>query len=414
MNLPFFLARRFYKNPGKGKHISGTTLHIATAGVAAGLAVMIISVCVVLGFKGEIRSKVIGFGAHIEVLDMNAVGQPQYFPVRPSDSLIKQLERTENVHHVQRVSMTTGLLKTDENFRGISLKGAAEEYDTTFLASYLVEGNLPRFSASDSSGDILLSRQQADALGLRVGDRVYAYFFDQTLKMRRFRVSGIYQTNLAQFDKNLVFTDLKTVNQLNGWEPGQCGSLELQVNDYGRLDETNSRVSRLIAGQVGLGTGVCASYTIEELYPGIFDWLSLLDMNVWVILILMVCVAGVTMVSGLLIIILERTSTIGLLKALGADNTMIRATFIHLSVLIIVRGLIVGNVIGLGLVGLQAAFGWVRLDPANYYVDSVPVLVNGWYVLGINVATLVVTTLSLLAPSYLISRIQPAKAIRFD
>lgn len=271
MNLPFFLARRFYKSPGKGKRISGTTLHIATAGVAAGLAVMIISVCVVLGFKGEIRSKVIGFGAHIEVLDMNAMGQPQYFPIHPADSLIKQLERTENVHHVQRVSVTTGLLKTDDSFRGISLKGAAEEYDTTFLASYLVEGSLPRFSASEASADVLLSRQQADALGLRVGDRVYAYFFDKTLKMRRFRVSGIYQTNLTQFDKNLVFTDLKTVNQLNGWEPGQCGSLELQVDDYDRLGETNSRVSHLVGRQAGLGTGVCASYTIEELYPGIFD-----------------------------------------------------------------------------------------------------------------------------------------------
>ena len=414
MNISFFLARRFFKTPGKGKRISGTTLHIATAGVAAGLAVMIISVCVVLGFKNEIRAKVVGFGAHIEVLDMNAIGQPQYFPIAPSDTLLNRIRRTENVSHLQRVAMTAGLLKTPDNFRGISLKGVAEEYDTTFLSSYLLAGRLPRFSAEKSSNDILISKQQADALGLSVGDRVYAYFFDQTLKMRRFRVSGIYQTNLSQFDKSLVFTDMKTVTQLNGWGKDECGSIELQVNDYSQLNETNHRIISLLGKSDEPNGDVLSSFTIEELYPNIFDWLSLLDMNVWVILILMVCVAGVTMVSGLLIIILERTSSIGLLKALGADNTTIRMTFIHLSVLIILRGMVIGNVIGLGLVGLQAVFGWVHLDAETYYVDSVPVLVNGWYVLAINAATLFVTTLSLLAPSYLASRIQPAKAIRFD
>lgn len=414
MNVSFFLARRFFKSPGKGKRISGSALDIATAGVAAGLAVMIISVCVVLGFKNEIRSKVIGFGSHIELTDPYSISQPQYFPIQLDSLLVDEIARTENVKHVQRYALTVGLLKTDESFRGISLRGVAEEYDTTFLASYLVEGRMPHFSAEEASNEILLSKQQADALGLKVGDRVYAYFFDQTLKTRRFHITGIYETNLTQFDKSLAFTDLKTVVLLNGWEDGLFDGLELQVADYDRLDETAVRIARLAVTFPSIGISRLTAFTIEELYPNIFDWLELLDMNVWVILFLMVCVAGVTMISGLLIIILERTPSIGLLKALGANNTTIRTTFIHMAVFIILKGLVVGNIIGLGLVWGQATFGWIHLDPANYYVDSVPVLVNGWYIAAINIGTLVVTTLSLLAPSYLASRIQPAKAIRFD
>ena len=211
MNVAFFLARHFYKTPGSGKRISGTTLHIATAGVAAGLAVMIISVCVVLGFKNEIRSKVIGFGAHIEVINTQSLANPQAFPLTDGAGLARLAGTTPGVRHVQRFATATGLLKTADSFRGISLKGIAAEYDTAFIASYLVEGQMPHFSADTASNRIVVSRQQADALGLKVGDRVYAYFFDRTIKTRRFEVAAIYQTNLTQFDKALVLTDLKTV-----------------------------------------------------------------------------------------------------------------------------------------------------------------------------------------------------------
>lgn len=414
MNVAFFLARHFYKTPGSGKRISGTTLHIATAGVAAGLAVMIISVCVVLGFKNEIRSKVIGFGAHIEVINTQSLANPQAFPLTDGAGLARLAGTTPGVRHVQRFATATGLLKTADSFRGISLKGIAAEYDTAFIASYLVEGQMPHFSADTASNRIVVSRQQADALGLKVGDRVYAYFFDRTIKTRRFEVAAIYQTNLTQFDKALVLTDLKTVTALNGWSADQVGGLEVQVDDYDRVDDINAALAQTVKQATDSVGSTCSAFTVESLYPNIFDWLSLLDVNVWIILLLMVCVAGVTMVSGLLILILERTSTIGLLKAMGATNAMVRHTFIHLSVFIIVRGLIWGNVIGLGLVGVQTAFGIVKLDPANYYVESVPVLLNGWLILGLNAGTLLVTTLALVGPSFLISRIQPAKAIRFD
>ena len=414
MNLPFFLARRFYKSPGKGKRISGTTLHIATAGVAAGLAVMIISVCVVLGFKGEIRSKVIGFGAHIEVLDMNAVGQPQYFPIHPADSLIKQLERTENVHHVQRVSVTTGLLKTDDSFRGISLKGAAEEYDTTFLASYLVEGSLPRFSASEASADVLLSRQQADALGLRVGDRVYAYFFDKTLKMRRFRVSGIYQTDFSDYDKLLMIGDVRQVQRLNGWNPDQYSEIELLVNDFDQADNiAYDLYTQLIDRPDDYGTHYYPQ-SIRTLNPIFFGWLDLLDMNVWIILILMAAVSGFTMISGLLIIILERANMIGILKALGANNTSIREIFLYVSTFLVGKGMIWGNVIGLALCFLQQQFHIIKLNPEAYYVPYVPIELNFWYILWLNIGCMVISVLMLIAPSYLVSLIRPAKSIKFE
>ncbi len=414
MNVAFFLAKRFYRAQGKGKHLSSPTLHIATAGVATGLAVMIISICVVLGFKNEIRSKVIGFGAHIEVVNASSLSTPNAFPLEATPQLVAEVAGTPGVKHVQRFATTTGLLKTEDSFRGISLKGLAEDYDTTFLARYLVAGRLPRFSGKNSSNLVVISKQQADALGLKVGDRVYAYFFDQSIKTRRFEIAGIYRTDLTQFDKALAFTDLKTVDGINGWTPEQCSGLEVQVTDYDRVKATNLAIARKLNGQFNSHRATYSSFTIEELYPGIFDWLNLLDTNVWVILILMTCVAGVTMVSGLLILILERTAAIGILKALGADNGLIRRTFIHLSVFIIVRGLIVGNIIGLGLVGLQAAFGWAKLDPANYYVESIPVLINGWLIAAVNLATLLITTLTLIGPSYLISHIQPAKAIRFD
>ena len=388
MNVAFFLARHFYKTPGSGKRISGTTLHIATAGVAAGLAVMIISVCVVLGFKNEIRSKVIGFGAHIEVINTQSLANPQAFPLTDGAGLARLAGTTPGVRHVQRFATATGLLKTADSFRGISLKGIAAEYDTAFIASYLVEGQMPHFSADTASNRIVVSRQQADALGLKVGDRVYAYFFDRTIKTRRFEVAAIYQTNLTQFDKALVLTDLKTVTALNGWSADQVGGLEVQVDDYDRVDDINAALAQTVKQATDSVGSTCSAFTVER--------------------------AGVTMVSGLLILILERTSTIGLLKAMGATNAMVRHTFIHLSVFIIVRGLIWGNIIGLGLVGVQAAFGIVKLDPVNYYVESVPVLLNGWLILGLNVGTLLVTTLALVGPSFLISRIQPAKAIRFD
>lgn len=416
MTLPLFLAKRFYRSghrEQKGK-ASAPAIRIAVLGVALGLAVMIISICVVKGFKNEISDKVIGFGSHIEVLNMKSLPLPEAYPIVTDQALIKQMASVEGVAHVQRSSQKTGILKTENDFKGITLKGIGKEYDLSFLKQHVVEGQLPAFADENSANKIVISRQQADALGLHAGDKVFAYFFERTVKTRRFEIAAVYNTNMSQFDNLLVFASLDAVNKLNGWEADQSSRLEIQLKDPKTMDETAARMADLLNGRADRNASAYSVATIKDLYPQIFSWLNLLDFNVAVILVLMVCVAGFTMISGLFILILERTSTIGILKALGAGNTSIRRTFLCFAVFIISRGLLWGNIAGIGLVALQAKLGLVKLDAATYYVDTVPVEINWGYLLMLNLATLIITTLALVVPSYMISRVQPAKAIRFD
>lgn len=414
MSLAFFIAKRLYSHRDDTRKVSVPAMRIATLGVATGLAIMIVSVCIVLGFKNEIRSKVIGFGSHIEVLNVYSFNSPESYPIVTDPPFINKIKAVKGIKHVQRYSNKTGILKTDNDFKGIMLKGIGEEYDMGFFEKHLVTGKVPSFSEIKSNNNILISQSIADALGLNVGDKIFAYFFEQSIKMRRFNVCGIYCTNMSQFDNNIVLTDIYTVNRLNNWESRQSSGLELTVNDYDKLNEIDLEVLRTIGGRIDEFGSKYSALTIQELYPQIFDWLNLLDLNVWIILALMSAVAGFTMISGLLILILERTNTIGLLKAMGATNATVRRVFLYFSVFIIGRGLILGNVIGLGFVLLQQHFGLIKLDPATYYVDSVPVLINVWLIFALNIGTLIVSILSLLGPSFLISRIQPAKAIRFD
>lgn len=413
MNLNLFIARRLFRDREGARKVSRPAIAIATAGVAIGLAVMIVSLCVVLGFKQEIRSKVIGFGSHIQILNYESLTTNLLHPVELPPSLIERIERTPGVAHVQRYCNKNGILKTDEDFKGILLHGVGPEFDTSFVAANLLEGRIPRFSDEESTNEILISAQIARELRLTVGSRVFAYFFEGSVRARRFTVAGIYQTNLTEFDKTLVFTDLYTCSRLNNWQPNQYSGLEITVNRFEEAD----RVAAALAGVAQRGDTPEKSYstlTICDLYPQIFAWLDLLDMNVWVILILMVAVAGFTMISGLLIIILERTNFIGVMKALGATNRSMRHIFLYFSAFVIGKGLIWGNVLGIGLVALQRAFGLFRLDAETYYVEVVPVLFNPWLIVAVNAATLLICVGVLIVPSFLISNIHPAKSIRFE
>lgn len=414
MNYVLFIARRLHGYKGDAQGVSHPAIRIATAGVAVGLAVMLISICVVLGFKGEIRSKVVGFGSHIQVMNYESLYAMETKPIVVNDSLMKLLAEVPNVRHVQRFCLKTGMLKTDESFKGVQLRGVGPEFDSTFIKKHLVEGTLPAFSDRKASNEILISQQIADELHLSVGSKVFAYFFDNSVRARRFTVTGIYRTNLTEFDNALVFTDLYTCNKLNSWQSDQCSGAEVQLNDFDRLDETSLQIINLVNRHTDAYGASYTSPTIKELYPQIFAWLGLLDTNVWVILILMIAVAGFTMVSGLLIIILERTNFIGIMKALGASNTAIRHIFLYFSVFVIGKGLLWGNIIGIGLVLAQRYFGLIHLDAATYYVDTVPVYIHVGYLVAINAATLVISTAVLILPSFLISRIRPATSIRFE
>ena len=415
MNFPLYIARKIYNDQGDKRKVSRPVIRIATLGVAIGLAVMLISVSVVLGFKHTIRDKVIGFGSHITVGDFLTIQGTDQYPIEMGDSMMNVLKSIKGVDKVQRYAMKQGILKTDSDFLGVMFKGIAEEYDTTFLHKNMVEGTIPAFSSEASKQQIVISKMIADQLHLHAGDRLFAYFFSNNgVRPRKYTIAGIYQTNLTMFDKMICFTDLYSAVKLNGWESDQASGAELTVKDFNKVDEVEDILAHRVNRSTDKYGETYSSATIQQNYPQIFSWLDLLDLNVWIILTLMVCVAGFTMISGLLIIILERTNMIGVLKALGARNKTVRHTFLWFAVFIIGKGLLIGNIIGIGLILLQKYTGLIHLDPATYYVSTVPVELNIPIILLINIATLLVSVFVLIAPSYLISHIHPAKSMRYE
>ena len=393
-------------------------VHIATAGVAVGLAVMILSVCLVKGFQGEVAAKLAGFSSHIEVLDLNSQTDADNHPITADAALMDVVKKTTQAETVQRVSVKIGVMKTHDDFSGIMLKGIGKEYDKKFIRSCMVEGKFPDFgNNADAINQIVLSRQIAEMLHLKVGDKVYVYFFTNTIKQRRFEIAGIYETHLQQFDKNFVWTDLQTINQLNDWGDEQCSLLEVKLQNFDDLEERTAKLGDAVTAYKH--THQITNLSVMSIRDNprtrpVLSWLELLDLNVMVILVIMLCVAGVTMISGLLILILERTTTIGVLKALGASNRRIRRIFLVYAGHILVRGMVIGNVLAFLLALLQSQFHLVRLDPATYYVDAVPLAYDPVWLIGINLATLLITLLTLVLPAFIVSVVQPAKTIRFD
>ena len=393
-------------------------VHIATAGVAVGLAVMILSVCLVKGFQGEVAAKLAGFASHIEVLDLNSQTDADNHPITADAALMDVVKKTTQAETVQRVSVKIGVMKTNDDFSGIMLKGIGKEYDKKFIRSCMVEGKFPDFgNNADAINQIVLSRQIAEMLHLKVGDKVYVDFCTNTIKQRRFEIAGIYETHLQQFDKNFVWTDLQTINQLNDWGEEQCSLLEVKLQNFDDLEERTAKLGDAVTAYKH--THQITNLSVMSIRDNprtrpVLSWLELLDLNVMVILVIMLCVAGVTMISGLLILILERTTTIGVLKALGASNRRIRRIFLVYAGHILVRGMVIGNVFAFLLALLQSQFHLVRLDPATYYVDAVPLAYDPVWLIGINLATLLITLLTLVLPAFIVSVVQPAKTIRFD
>ena len=415
MNISFFIAKRIYSDKGDKRKVSRPAIHIATAGVAIGLAVMILTVSVVLGFKHTIRDKVIGFGSHIQVENFLTMQSSDPYPICIDDSVMKVIKGIEGVEHVERFALTQGILKTDQDFLGMSFKGIGPEYDTSFIKSNLKSGSIPSFSDSANKGNLLISTATADKMNLKAGDKVFAYFIsDNGVKVRRFTVSGIFQTNMSQFDNALCFTDLYTARKLNNWDGELCTGAEISVGDLQQINAVSLRIADKVNRTSDHEGNIFTSQTIYETYPQIFSWLSLLDINVWIILALMICVAGFTMISGLLIIILERTQMIGVLKALGMKGSSVRHTFLWFAVFIIGKGMLIGDILAAAIILLQRHTGFISLDPATYYVSEAPTEINIQAFLLINAATLIISVLVLVGPSFLISHIHPAKSMRYE
>jgi len=420
MSLSYFLAKRFFKNPSTGveggRGASRSAILIATAGIAIGVAVMLVSVSIVKGYQDGIRNNFSGFASHLEVLDINTFNSPESFPITASSELEQKIKRVPSVTRVQRYGQKIGIIKTADDFAGVVVKGVGQDYDLSFMQNCVVAGKIPTLCDDRASGSIVISRTLAQKLKLKVGDSVYSYFFSETIKQRKFKVAAIYDTHLKQFDRAFILTDLYTVQKLNDWADNQVSGYEIKLKNFEDIADAEIKIAALLRSTKTIYGKSYSVVSIRETprTASVFPWVDALDMNVKVILIIMIVVAGFTVISGLLILILERTTTIGLLKSLGMTGVRIRRTFLWYAAFIIGRGLLVGNIVGLGLVALQHYFKLIPLDPEHYYFDIVPTAFSLWWVIGINVATLVITLLALILPSFLVSSIQPAKAIQFD
>lgn len=408
--LSFYIAKRLSHEKGGASRASHIAVGIATAGVALGLAIMLISICILHGYKREIQSKIVGFGAHLNIQSVSAQYDGTTYPISITDSSLNVLQKhNANIKHLQKYSITSGVLKTGEAFQGASFKGIGNNYDLDFIHRHLVSGVLQGRKTIENNS-IVISRTMAENLHLKNGDRIYAYFFDGKIRVRKFTIASIYETNTSIFDKNVVLTNLETINKINGWDLQECSGVEITLKQPDLILQTRASIEQTLPK----GENGWSIKTINELYPQIFNWLQLMNMDVWVILILMFTVAGFTMVSGLLILILENIHTIGILKTLGATNRLIRHIFINYALFILIRSMLLGNILGLGLVWLQHTFHLVCLDPDKYYVAFVPVLWNipAWILL--NIGTFLLTMAVLVVPSFLVTRIYPAKTIRFE
>jgi len=416
-NIELFLARRIFTDKGTAKMFSKSIVSIAVFGIAFGLLVMIMAVAIVTGFKNEVRNKVIGFGSHIQLVNYDSNASYATIPVSENQPWLPELKSLAGIKHIEVFATKPGIIKTDEDIQGIVLKGVASDFDWSFFRESLVEGTLFSISDTGSTDKVLISKQMAMMLKLKIGDPLYTYFLNEgsnVQRMRRFHICGIYKTSLEEFDRLFVIGDINQLRKLNDWKKDDISGFEITISDFDNLSEMMHKVRAITLQYGGEDQSVLRPVSITGKYPQIFDWLNLLDMNVWIILTLIILVAGFNMVSGLLILILERTTMIGVLKAVGTENWSIRKVFIYLSVFLIGKGMIWGNVAGIALCLIQSHFGIFKLDPTSYYLDTVPINLKLTHLILLNAGTLIITTLMLLVPSWYISRIAPDKAIRFD
>lgn len=413
MNLELFIARRIHFSKEGNRQVTPPAVRIAIVGVALGLAVMILSVAIVIGFKKEVRNKVIGFGSHIQITNFDNNSSYETTPIAVSDSLLQAL-RAPGIKHIEGYATKMGILKTDSDFQGVVLKGIDTDYDWSFFRNNLKEGELLTIDPKKTSTDVIISRYLSDLLGLKLGDSILTYFVQEDVRARKFNIVGIYETGFMDYDKLFVLADIKQIRRLNGWEKDEVSGLELLVDDYDKLDQIAEDLYFNLVEKQDRHGNTYFTRSIKEMNPMIFNWLDVLDVNVVVILILIFAVAGFTMISGLLIIILERTNMIGILKALGENNVSIRKIFLYISFFLIGKGMLWGNVVGIAICLIQSHFRIIKLDPSIYYLDAVPIDLSIVSLILLNIGTLCASMLMMLGPSYLITKIDPAKSIRFE
>jgi lipoprotein-releasing system permease protein len=414
LNTELYLAKRIVSKKHAKHTFSRPIVAVAIGGIALGIAVMILSIAIVTGFKNEITNKVVGFGSHLQIVNFDNNTSYETYPISKSQTWLSELKQIEGVESVNMFITKAGIAKTDEDLQGVIFKGIDNDFDWKFFKQYLTEGDTLLISDSSRNNGVVVSASIANALKLNVGDSFSAYFIQEPPRMRKFTIIGIYETKLEDLDKIFVLCDIKHLRKLNDWKDDEITGFEVKIQDFSKIMDMEIKVSRLVGNYLSADGGMIKVKSIVEDYPGIFDWLSLLDINVWVILILMLSVAGFNMISGLLVIILERVNMIGILKSIGASNVKVAKVFIYVAGFLISRGMLIGNIIGIGLCLLQKYFGIITLDADSYYVSVVPINLDLIHLLLLNIGSLVITLIMMILPSMLVSKISPAETIRFN
>lgn len=390
------------------ENLSSVVMKIAVVSIALGISIMLISIAVIVGFKNQIKEKVVGFvnPIQIQVLNQNESIEETPFIY---DSILKSKLNLPFVESVYPTANKAGLVKTNEEIHGIVLKGVGEDYDWNYMKANLVAGDVPQYLENERSNDVLVSKIISDKMMLNVGDEVRIWFVGENMKTRgrKFLIKGIYETGLTECDERFIYCDLNQIRRLNGWDDNMVGHLEIDVVEGVDPMEANNTIYYKIPTNL-------VSYEAKDLYPQIYDWLELQDMNVVIIIVLMLLVAGITMISMLLIIVLERTSTIGILKSMGANNAFIRKIFLQRSQRILLIGMLFGNIFGIGLCLMQKYTEVIKLSPESYYLSSVPIELNWTYILLLNIGTFILWVLMMSIPTMIINNIKPSKSIRFE
>lgn len=414
MNTELFIVRRMIGGRKTGRSFSRSILGIAIFGIALSLAVMIVAVAIITGFKNEITQKVTGFSAHIQILNLDSNLSYETAPVPGGLEGIQKVKTLKGVKNVQAFAIKAGIIKTGEEIHGAVLKGIDGDYDWSFIKDHLTEGELFQVSDTARTNHVVLSHSTASLLKLGVGDRFTMYFIQDPPRARTFTISGIYNTSLEEYDRLYIFADIKQVQRLNNWRLGEVSGYEVLIDDMDKLSEISSAVKAQVAFEfLEDGSRLKVEDALQK-NTQIFDWLELQDMNVLVLVILMLLVAGFNMISGLLILILERTNMIGILKALGTKNASVRKIFLYQSAYLTLVGMAWGNLFGLAICLAQKYLNLIPLDPSSYYLDTVPINLNLLHLLALNAGTMAITFLFLLFPSMIIARISPDKSIRFN
>ena len=412
MNVELFIARRLYTMRKGQRRISRPATTIAQWGVSVGIVVMFVSLAIVVGFKNEVRDKIIGFGCHVIASNYEASANGDSFIIANDDD-ITALRNIDGVSNVQRFVQKPGLLAVGDEFEGVVVKGIGAEYDRSFFKEHLTDGFIPDEKDSIDGHWIVLSASMANKIQCKAGDKINVYFVNNGIRARRMLVTGVYETHLYEMDNIYALADINTTLRLNGWESNMASGIEMTVDEYENIEETRERIARVASVIAIKNEQRVFVQTIEEMNPALFAWLNVLDRTVWIILILVLGIGGFTMISGLLIIILEKSNFIGVMKAMGAQNASIRKIFLYYACFIIGKGIIIGNIIAIILCIIQQQTGIVALDPEIYYMDRVPIEFV-WEMVPMNIIMFALSVAMLVVPSMLISRIEPSKAIKFE